>query len=220
MKKIILSSFFVLAFPNTTLAAPLAEPQLNHCSSADGIEKCEVKCARSLGAQCLIMHIKFEGQNLKPNTNLLRAKFITCKNANLDLQIKSLTVELEKLDKRETEAILTSTISASGKTINLNEHDKINFDETKVDARLSRTYFKEFINSGDSFVEAEINLKQCGHTDGSNSCKISGTLVAVTDPNISCDFHNTTEAGAYRPANLQISPSLQNSQKPIGRIGQ
>lgn len=211
MKNFILPLFTTLFLSTSAHAKPLAEPDLNQCNGADGITKCEVRCARSLGEQCLIMHINFEGQNLKSETDLIRAKFLTCKNANLDLQIKSLSVELEKLDERQTQAKITSTVSASGKTTSLKQHDKISFDATRIDDRLARTYFKEFINSGDKFVEAEIKLAQCGHEDNSNSCKISGTLVAVTDPNIRCDFHDTTKAGAY----ITVKPKGQ-----IGRVGQ
>lgn len=200
-------------------SAKLDEPQIKMCSQADNMLKCEVVCKRKLGEQCLITHVNFEGSNLKQNTNLLRAKFQTCKNANLDLQIKSLAVELEKLDTRETQAKITSSVSASGKTVSLDHHDPIIFNETKIDARLPRTYFNKFISSGESFVEAEIALQQCGHADGSNSCRISGTLVAVTDPNIRCDFHDTTKPGAYVPDTFKFSPNLYTGQHPKGRIG-
>lgn len=201
-------------------AHALPEPDLNQCKMAEGMTKCDVVCKRSLGEQCLITHINFEGANLKSETSLLRAKFKTCKNANLDFQIGSLSVELEKLDHRKSDAKISANISASGKSIGMEEHAPIQFDETKIDGLLPRTYFKDFISSGESFVEAEIKLKNCGHDDASNSCKLHGTLIAVTDPNIRCDFHDTTKPGAYRPANLQLSPSLQNSQQPVGRIGQ
>ena len=205
--------YFVL--PTSSFATPLSEPKLNECISAEGITKCEVKCARSLGEQCLITHVNFEGSNLKPKTQLLKARFQTCKNANLDLQIKSLAIELEKLDERETQAKITSTVSASGKSVSLNEHAPIRFDQTKLDSRLSRTYFNKFISSGESFVEAEISLKQCGHEDGNNSCRISGTLVTVTDPNIRCDFHDTTKPGAYLPSTFKFSPNLYSGQQDV-----
>lgn len=201
-------------------ADKIGEPKLNSCTHADNISRCEVICKRKLGDQCLITHVNFEGSNLQTNKQLLRARFQTCKNANLDLQIKSLAIELEKLDKRETEAKISSIVSASGKNIHLDNHAPIRFNQTKIDSRLSRTYFKELLNSGESFVEAEITLQQCGHDDGTNSCRISGTLVAVTDPNIRCDFHDTTKPGAYLPATFKFSPNLYTGQHPVGKISQ
>lgn len=197
MKSLFLSILATLGLYGTVQASPLPAPAINACNSANGIHKCDIKCARSLGDQCLITHINFEGKNLKSDEPLIRARFLTCKNANLDLQIKSLAIELEKLDQRATQAKITSTVKASGNQTSLNEHPPIRFDYKTVDGRLSRTYFKEFISSGNDFVEAEINLKQCGHEDASNSCKVSGTLVAVTDPNIRCDFHDISKPGAF-----------------------
>lgn len=203
----------------TSFAAELLEPALNHCNHSAGITKCEVICKRSVGNQCLITHIHFEGNNLKSQERLVKAKFQTCKNANLDLQIGSLTVELEKLDNRETQAKLTAQVSASGKTISLQDHPPLKFNKSKLDARLPRTYFKEFISSGEDFVEAQISLIQCGHEDGFNSCKLHGTLIAVTDPNIRCDFHDNTQAGAYVEDIKQNSKS-KNGIRSIGRIGE
>lgn len=207
------STLMIVAQSHTQAETRLASPSLNMCSHSENISKCEVVCKRSLGEQCLITHINFEGANLQPQTKLLRAKFKTCKNANLDFQIDSLDVELEKLDQRKSNARINAIITASGKSIRMDNHAPIQFDNTKIDGRLSRTYFKEFINSGESFVEAEINLKSCGHQDGSNSCKLYGTLIAVTDPNIRCDFHDTSKPGAYVPADLQ-------NKQPVGRIVQ
>ena len=213
-----LISFFML--PTSGFTASLSEPKLNECSAIEGITKCEVKCVRTLGEQCLVTHIDFEGKNLKAGTQLWRSKFLTCKNADVDLQIKSLAVELEKLDERKGSASIEGSFIASGKETKLKGHTPIIFDKTNIEGRLDRIYFEEFGNSGKSFIEASLNLVQCGHQDGSNSCTISGKFVAVTNPNIRCDFHDTTQAGAYRPPSLQISPSLQNSQKPVGQIGQ
>lgn len=201
-------------------SAFVEEPKLNRCTHADTISKCEIICKRKLGEQCLITHVNFEGSGIKPKTQLLRAKFKTCKNANLDLQIKSLAIELENLDKRETQAKITSSVNASGKTVSLDAHAPIKFNEAQIDGRLSRIYFNKLISSGESFVESEITLQQCGHEDGTNRCTISGTLVAVTDPNIRCDFHDTTQPGAYLPATFKFSPNLYNGQHPVGRTGE
>ena len=197
---------------NTTLSAPA----LDMCAHTENISKCEVVCKRSLGEQCLITHINFEGNNLQPAQKLFRAKFQTCKNANLDFQISSLAVELEKLDERETEARITSSVRTSGNQVSLEKHNPIRFNKSKIDGRLSRVYFNEFINSGESFVEAEITLQQCGHADGNNSCRISGTLVAVTDPNVRCDFHDTSKPGAYIS---DLQKDSKNKVSTIGRIG-
>jgi len=210
--------FFTLSQAHAV--ATLDEPELNACSRADTVSRCEIVCKRKLGEQCLITHVNFEGDNLKSKQQIFRAKFQTCKNANLDLQIKSLAIELEKLDVRETEAKITSRVTASGRAVNLEAHKPIRFNHTKIDGRLSRTYFNELINSAESFVEAEITLQQCGHMDSANSCRISGTLVAVTDPNIRCDFHDTTKPGAYLPSTFKFSPDLYSGQHPVGRIGQ
>jgi len=220
MKKILFLILLVISSPKAAWSSPLNEPSLNQCNHASGITKCDVICKRSLSDQCLITHINFEGTKLKSNTPLLRARFQTCKNANLDFQISSLTVELEKLDTRKTEAKISSTINASNKNITLDEHLPIQFDATTVEGRLSRTYFNEFINSGESFVEAEIHLKQCGHEDKTNSCKIYGQLIAITDPNISCDFHETTKPGAYREPDKVFLPTIHNKVKAVGRIVQ
>ena len=216
----IISTAMLISLSPALADVRLDEPQLNMCEHAENISKCEVACKRKLGEQCLITHVNFEGSNLKHEKQLLRAKFKTCKNANLDLQIKSFTIELEKLDKRKTQAKITSSVSASGKKVSLENHAPMLFDETKIDARLSRTYFNKMISSGENFVEAEISLQQCGHEDSTNSCRISGTLVAVTDPNIRCDFHDTTKPGAYLPATFKFSPNLYTGQHPKGRIGQ
>lgn len=197
MKKLLLPIFALFNLATPVQASQLSEPELNQCTGAKGINKCEVKCARSLGDQCLITHVNFEGQNLKADTDLVRARFLTCKNANLDFQISSLSVELEKLDNRKTGAKISSSVSASGNTISLKKHKPIKFSKTNLDTRLPRTYFGTFLNSGESFVEATIKLDQCGHEDGSNSCRIYGKLVAVTDPNIRCDFHDLSKPGAY-----------------------
>lgn len=198
----------------------LEDPQLNRCTHVSTISKCEIICKRKLGEQCLITHVNFEGTNLMPKTQLLKAKFKTCKNANLDLQIKSLAIELEKLDERETQAKITSSVSASGQNVTLDTHAPIRFNQAKIDGRLSRIYFNQLINSGESFVESEITLQQCGHEDGSNRCNVSGTLVAVTDPNIRCDFHDTTQPGAYLPPTFKFSPNLYSGQHPVGRTGE
>ena len=197
MKYFMLPALTLLCLVTPAQASQLSEPDLNQCNGAKGINKCEVKCARSLGDQCLITHINFEGENLKTDTDLIRARFLTCKNANLDLQISTLAVELEKLDDRKTGAKISSHVSASGNSVSLKEHKPISFSKTNLDTRLPRTYFGTFLNSGDSFVEATLKLDQCGHEDGSNSCRIYGKLVAVTDPNIRCDFHDTSKSGAY-----------------------
>lgn len=220
MKSVLLSLILIPTATTFAQANGLAEPDLNQCNSLKNVTKCEVVCKRKLGDQCLITHINFEGNNLKSKTQLLRAKFQTCKNANLDLQIKSLAVELEKLDQRKTQAKITSTVSTSSKNVSLYEHAPIRFDQTKLDGRLSRTYFNKFINSGENHVEAEITLKQCGHEDGSNSCKISGTFISVTDPNIRCDFHDATKPGAYLPSTFKFSPNLYSGQHPAGRTGE
>lgn len=213
-----LISFLMLA--PSSFAAPLNEPKLNECSTAQGITKCEVKCVRSLGEQCLITHVNFEGQNLKAGTQLWRSKFQTCKNANIDLQIKSLAVELEKQDDRSGQASVEASVTSSKTSTKLKTYTPIAFDKINVEGRISRIPFTEFGNSGESFVEASLVLSQCGHEDGSNACTVSGKFVAVTDPNIRCDFHDTTQSGGFRPPSIQISPSLQNSQQPIGKIGE
>ncbi len=227
MKKFILSLISTLAFAltssgfvSTSFASSLNEPELNKCNAVEGITKCEVKCIRNLGEQCLVAHVNFEGKNLKPNTQLWRAKFLTCKSASLDLQVKSLAVELEKLDERKGQAKIQASVVSTSKTSKLKQYEPLQFDNQNIEGRISRISFDGFGNSGESFVEASLTLAQCGHEDGSNACTISGKFVAVTDPNIRCDFHDTTQSGAFRPPSLQISPSLQNSQQPIGRIGQ
>lgn len=197
MKTLLASLLLVLAMLAPASASESISPQINECLGAEGISRCEVRCARSLGEQCLITHISFEGENLTSGTELFKARFLACKNANLDLQISDLAVELEKLDKRQSTANLQASASASGKKINLEIKDKISFDETRLDANLPRTYFGTFLNSGEEHVEASVTLDQCGHEDGSNSCKIRGRLIAVTDPNIRCDFHDLSQPGAY-----------------------
>jgi hypothetical protein len=220
MKQILFSLALTPFLANFAQANDIAEPDLNQCNANKNIQKCEIICKRKLGEQCLITHVNFEGNNLSSKTQLFRAKFKTCKNANLDLQIKSLAIELEKLDERETEAKITSSVSASGKRVSLDTHAPIEFNQAKIDGRLSRIYFNKLISSGESFVESEITLQQCGHEDGKNSCKISGTLVAVTDPNIRCDFHDTTQPGSYLPATFKFSPNLYSGQHPVGRTGE
>jgi len=192
-------------------ADELQEPELNHCNSADSITKCTIKCVRSLGDQCMITHVNFEGTGVRPGADFLKAKFKTCKNANLDLQIKSLRVELEKLDTRTGEARIAARVSASEEEVTLGNHARIIFSETLIDGRIGRTYFDKLINSGENHVTAQIGLQQCGHVDGTNTCSISGSLVAVTDPNIRCDFHDKTKPGAYVPVNTP-------DKSPIGRV--
>jgi len=86
-------------------------------------------------------------------------------------------------------------------------------------ARLARIPFKGLLNSGDSHVSASLKLEECGSNDKPGLCTISGRLVATTDPNIRCDFHDTSDAGAFRPPSLQTSPSDISNQHPVGRVG-
>jgi len=207
----LLTIFMLLG--KTAYASDMEEPELNRCNGVDGMTKCEIKCVRSLGDQCMITHINFEGKGLKPGTDFLKAKFKTCKNANLDVQIKSLYVELEKLDRRTGEAKITATVSASGKAVSLDDHPEITFDDELIDGRMGRTYFNQFISSGENHVTAQVGLLQCGHADNTNTCTISGSLVAVTDPNIRCDFHDKTKPGAYVPVK-------SHGRTPAGRLVQ
>ncbi|MEM9331764.1 MAG: hypothetical protein AAGA53_10590 [Pseudomonadota bacterium] len=198
----------------------LAEPALNACSAATGISKCEVKCVRELGEQCLVTHVNFEGKNLKSGTDLFRAKFLTCVKADVDLQIKSLAMEFEDLGEEKGSGILSALASSSAGSITTKDENAVIIKPGETEARLARLPFTEFLNSGESHIEVTANLKQCGTAENPNSCSINGKLVAVTNPNIRCDFHDTTKSGAFRPATLQTSPSLTNSQQPVGRIGQ
>ncbi|MEM9278751.1 MAG: hypothetical protein AAGA76_09260 [Pseudomonadota bacterium] len=215
-------SIIALAFwPTPALASgQLAEPELNACSTVAGITKCEVKCVRELGEQCLVTHVNFEGQGLKPGTELWRARFLTCLKADVDLQIKSLVLELENIDAATGPGIVSANgISTAGTSATRADRAVI-FDTGKTEARISRIPFQAFLNSGDSHMEASLKLEQCGADDSSNSCRISGKFVAVTNPNIRCDFHDTRQSGAFRPPDLQTSTSLTDGPRPVGRIGQ
>ena len=87
------------------------------------------------------------------------------------------------------------------------------------EAELARLPFKGFLNSGTSHVTVSFKLEQCGKKDTNDHCAISGRLIAITDPNIRCEFHDTTKPGAYQAPSLLTSPSEINTQYPVGRIG-
>ncbi|MGI9350235.1 MAG: hypothetical protein ACR2O3_01625 [Rhizobiaceae bacterium] len=209
----VLALCMILALP-VMAAEKVSGSETASCSPVEGISKCEVICVRELGKQCLVTHVNFEGSGLKSGAELWTARFLTCRKADLDLQLKSVSLETKIPVKTDVTGIVSArAVSTTGVT---------GTPEGGVDvaAALSRIPFDEFLNSGESHVEASMKLLRCGSGAEDNLCNISGKLVAVTDPNIRCNFHDVTGSGAFRPASLQISPLITNSQQPVGRIGE
>ena len=212
--------FLFLPVAQAGAATALPEPDINQCSTAEGITKCEVVCVRNLGEQCLVSHVNFEGQNLKPGSELLRARFLTCIKADVDFQLKSLVLALTDPEGTNGKGIVSANAKSSTGSAQTIADRAVVFDSGKAEGRLSRIPFNAFLNSGESHMETTLQIEQCGGDGNDGRCDISGKLVAVTNPNIRCDFHDTSQSGAFRKPKLQISPSLQNSQLPVGRIGQ
>ncbi len=197
-------------------SAQAAGSTTHQCSSGKDVS-CEIRCARALGDQCLITHVKFSGRNLKADSKLFTARFLTCKNANVDLQLKSIEVEVENTGDNQGSTIISALASSTVSDTKLSEKRTTVLQPGLSRNRVARIPFEGLLNSGEREIEVSAKLAQCG--DGNAGCKISGKLEAVTDPNIRCEFHDTTKAGAFRPASLETSPSMTNSQKPVGQIG-
>ena len=175
---------------------------------------------RELGPQCLITHINFEGAGFQAGVELWRARFLTCRKADVDFQIKSLAVEIENKYLPQGPGIVSANVSSTeGNTATISSKSTV-VDTGHTEGRLSRIPFDSLLNSGEAHLEASLKLLQCGAPDGKNTCSISGKLVAVTNPNIRCEFHDKTLPGAFKEPSLLLSPSLQNSSKPIGHVGQ
>ena len=221
MKRIsfVLILSIMLSLP-ASAAKTLPEPEIASCSPADGISKCEVTCLRKLGEQCLVTHVIFEGTGLRAGTELWKARFLTCKRADIDLQLKSMHLDANEEDESEISGIFSARVESTGGTVKTPEGGVSLFASRTGVSSSVRFPFGEFLNSGNSHVEASMTLSQCGGGAGNSNCNISGKLVAVTNPNIRCDFHDTTSSGAFRPASLENSPSITNSQQPVGRVGE
>ena len=198
----------------------LSDPKLNSCSSIEGIGKCEVKCVRQLGPQCLITHINFEGSGLSSGVDLWRARFLTCRKADVDIQIKSLAIEIENSNLQKGKGVVSASVSSTQGNAETISSKSTVVKTGDTEGRLSRIPFDNLLNSGERHMEASLRLLQCGVPDGKNTCTISGKLVAVTNPNIRCEFHDKTLPGAFKEPSLLLSPGLQNSSKPIGQVGQ
>ena len=189
------------------------------CNSAEGMNTCEVKCLRNLGGECLVAHVNFAGTQLQSGEQLLRARFQTCLNADVDLQMKALTIELEDISNTSGSGSISSMVHSSADTSKLEGKTGTVFTVPKTAGRISRIPFGAFLNSGKDHIEVSVTLEECGPENSKQSCSISGKLVAVTNPNIRCELHDKTQSGAFRSPSLLTSPSLQNSQQPVGTIG-
>ena len=214
----IFTAIFLLS-PSTAFSE-LLEPELNSCSAVSGISECEVRCIRELGPQCLITHVNFVGGGLRSGTELLRARFHTCRNADVDIQVKSLALEIENESQPTGRGVISAHAFSTVGSVETKPKKTTVIEEGQLEGRLSRIPFSMFLNSGEAHMETSLRLEQCGASDGENTCAISGKLVAVTNPNIRCEFQDTTLPGAFRNPSLLLSPGLQNSSKPVGRVGQ
>ena len=220
MKTTTLTTILALTFlPSELARAELAEPSLNQCNSAEGLEKCEVVCIRNLGDECLVAHVNFAGTKLQTGEQLFRARFQTCLNADVDLQMKELTLELNELSDAGGSGSISAIARSSASSSKLERENGTVFTTPVTASRIPRIPFEAFLNSGQDHIEVSVKLEECGLENSKQSCSISGKLVAVTNPNIRCELHDKTQSGAFRSPSLLTSPSLQNSQQPVGTIG-
>lgn len=208
--------FGSLAFVTPTESTQ-AKPRQS-CTAESETLSCEARCARSLAGQCLITQFNFEGRDLTPGMPFLTASFLTCKNADVDLQLKDLTLALDDIDNHAGAGIVYAKAVSNVGQVELRKNRQVIFEENELDGRKPRLTFTDFLNSGTRHIDIEVSLDQCGASQGGNSCTISGKLVAVTNPNIRCDYHDASGPGAY------IEPSSDDPSKPstsrqtIGRI--
>ena len=212
------SIIFVL-LPEQAIATEIQTlPATNSCTALEGVS-CVFRCKRSLGEQCLIAQMNFEGRTKSSSIPIWSAKFLPCKNVNIDLQITSLVLELET-DQPETGSGVISATATSGEgSAGLRGGIFEALKPGQIESRHPRISFANHLDSGNQHIEISMKLEQCGDKSGNDHCRISGTLIATTDPNIRCDFHDTNSPGAYRPASLQTTRALTNRPQSAGQVG-
>lgn len=214
----LLPALILFSVPSTANSDSLPLTEVGNCVGASGIQ-CELKCARPLGEQCLITQVNFAG-DVNPVTDFVwRAKFLTCINANVDIQLTSLTIEKEENLQQSTPVVVAAIARSNSHQVRLKSSGKSIIEAGQTYARHARIPFESMLNSGDQPIEVSLGVEGCNSSNGEPVCKISGKLIATTDPNIRCDFHDKQASGAYRPATLTTSRSIGNAGSAIGQIG-
>ncbi len=166
-----------------------------------GIE-CKFRCVRSLGSACLVAEIGFSA-NVKAGTRASIARFQTCRYADVDLLLKSIRMPPGGADSLKFSPIVS--VASSDTEMH------VEAGRTDPGENRDRIAFPGFLNSGSGSIEVAVSADKCGASGRHATCSMSGVLVAVTNPNIRCEFGGKSSPGTFieQPAMMNTGPVIQ-----------
>ena len=166
------------------------------CTPTSTDVTCQARCLSNIGELCLIQRFKFSAAIRNITQPIWRAKFQTCLDARIDLSLKDIFIELRTDEMADAEFAMVVIGKTDAADVQISRRETISLHE-KHSLFIGRVSADQMLNSGSGLVDLEFSVPSCSGEHKSNDCKISGTIEAVTDPNIRCELIDKTKPGAY-----------------------
>lgn len=199
---------FCLLLPlsvSTVAASESAKPETATCIAGGGISSCEFKCQRLFNGVCLISRIRFASDGHVGDDAFWKARFDTCQNARLDLQVENLSFAILPNQNYDAKPYLTFTADTDKQSASLKLAGNSILAEDDHEGFLRRKGFARLINSGDGKVDLAFSMSGCGGEKG-EQCAASGTFLVTMDPNIFCELEDKSLPGTVKFGSQQLRP--------------
>ena len=189
-----LISLIIVAWVIPSAAASEANTA-GFCKPLSDNVTCTHRCIRSLGGLCLITRTDFHGTEVKAGNALLKSEWLTCKSVDVDLQLEEVRISDADNDTNGISAAVSAVAKSSSDVSTTRSSRQALSVENASRTGTYRIPFDDFLNSGEDAITAMVTLDAC--FGSSQSCNISGRLIATTNPNIRCELHEPDAAGGY-----------------------